>query len=106
MLAIQAGLAVLIIGLGTIGLLFPSAVPSVPQAGSGMAIALLVVGAAGFALLALRAARTYTLTRRTTDLLVSVGCVWLAGPLSRSCCSATAPGPSTSATRWSCWASS
>ena len=30
-----------------------------------------------FALLALRAARTYTLTRRTTDLLVSVGCVWL-----------------------------
>ena len=41
------------------------------------AIVLLVIGAAGFALLALRAARTYTLTRRTTDLLVSVGCVWL-----------------------------
>jgi HD-GYP domain-containing protein (c-di-GMP phosphodiesterase class II) len=76
-LALQAGLAVAIIGLGTIGLLFPSAVPSVPQAGSGAAIVLLILGAAGFGLLALRAARTYTLTRRTTDLLVSVGCVWL-----------------------------
>jgi putative nucleotidyltransferase with HDIG domain len=76
-LALQAGLAVAIIGLGAVGLLVPSAVPGVPVAGSGSAIALLVVGAAGFALLALRAARTYTLTRRTTDLLVSVGCVWL-----------------------------
>ena len=76
-LALQAGLAVAILGLGTIGLLVPSAVPACPQAGSGPAIVLLVLGAAGFALLALRAARTYTLTRRTTDLLVSVGCVWL-----------------------------
>ena len=76
-LALQAGLAVAIIGLGTIGLLVPSAVPNVPTAGSAPAVVLLVVGAAGFALLALRAARTYTLTRRTTDLLVSVGCVWL-----------------------------
>jgi HD-GYP domain-containing protein (c-di-GMP phosphodiesterase class II) len=76
-LALQAVLAVLILGLGTIGLLVPSAVPSVPQAGSAPAIVLLVVGATGFALLSLRAARTYSLTRRTTDLLVSVGCVWL-----------------------------
>src|SRR5215210_3273268 len=76
-LALQAALAVLILGLGTIGLLAPSAVPGVPQAGSAPAVVLLVVGAIGFALLALRAARTYTLTRRTTDLLVSVGCVWL-----------------------------
>ncbi len=76
-LALQAGLAVLIIGLGTIGLLVPSAVPDVPAAGSAPAVVLLVIGAIGFALLALRAARTYTLTRRTTDLLVSVGCVWL-----------------------------
>ena len=34
-------------------------------------------GVAFYALLALRAVRTYTLTRRTTDLLVFVGCVWL-----------------------------
>ena len=76
-LALQAGLAVAILGLGTIGLLVPSAVPRVPQAGSAPAVVLLVIGALGFALLALRAARTYSLTRRTTDLLVSVGCVWL-----------------------------
>ena len=76
-LALQAFLAVAILGLGTIGLLIPSAVPRVPQAGTASAVVLLVLGVAGFALLALRAARTYTLTRRTTDLLVSVGCVWL-----------------------------
>jgi HD-GYP domain-containing protein (c-di-GMP phosphodiesterase class II) len=76
-LALQAVLAGVVIGLGTMGLLVPSAVPAVPVAGSAPAIVLLVLGAAGFALLALRAARTYTLTRRTTDLLVSVGCVWL-----------------------------
>ena len=76
-LALQAVLAVAILALGTIGLLVPSAVPRVPQAGSAPAIVLLVIGAAFFALLAVRAARTYTLTRRTTDLLASVGCVWL-----------------------------
>ena len=76
-LALQAGLAVAILALGTIGLLVPSAVPRVPQAGSAPAIVLLVIGATFFALLAVRAARTYTLTRRTTDLLASVGCVWL-----------------------------
>ncbi|MEA2133760.1 MAG: hypothetical protein QOC68_1669 [Solirubrobacteraceae bacterium] len=76
-LALQAVLAALILGLGTIGLLVPGAVPNVPAAGSAPAIVLLVVGAIGFALLAWRAARTYSLTRRTTDLLVSVGCVWL-----------------------------
>ncbi len=76
-LLLQAVLGVAILGLGTIGLLVPSAVPNVPAAGSAPAIVLLVVGAIGFALLAWRAARTYTLTRRTTDLLVSVGCVWL-----------------------------
>jgi putative nucleotidyltransferase with HDIG domain len=76
-LMLQAGLAVAILGLGSIGLLVPSAVPNVPQAGSAPAVVLLVIGAAFFALLALRAARTYTLTRRTTDLLAGVGCVWL-----------------------------
>ena len=76
-LVLQAVLAVAILALGTIGLLVPSAVPGVPKAGTAPAIVLLLVGVAGFGLLALRAARTFTLTRRTTDLLVSVGCVWL-----------------------------
>jgi HD-GYP domain-containing protein (c-di-GMP phosphodiesterase class II) len=76
-LIIQAGLAAAIVGIGTVGLLFPSLVPSVPAVRSAPAVVLLVVGELFFALLALRAVRTYTLTRRTTDLLVSVGCVWL-----------------------------
>jgi hypothetical protein len=76
-LILQAGLAAAILTLGTIGLLFPSAVPGVPQAGSPAALVLLVLGIAFYSLLALRAVRTYTLTRRTTDLLVFVGCVWL-----------------------------
>ena len=76
-LALQAGLAAAILALGSIGLLFPSAVPGVPQAGTAPAFVLLAVGAGFYALLALRAVRTYTLTRRTTDLLVFVGCVWL-----------------------------
>jgi hypothetical protein len=104
-LILQAGLAVLIIGLGTLGLLVPSAVPNVPAAGSAPAIVLLVVGAAGFALLALRAARTYTLTRRTTDLLVCVGCVWLGWALVPQLLLGYGTWASTSATPWSCWGS-
>jgi len=76
-LALQAGLASAILTLGTVGLLFPTAVPGVPQAGSPPALVLLALGAAFYALLALRAVRTYSLTRRTTDLLVFVGCLWL-----------------------------
>src|SRR5215218_5234043 len=76
-LMIQAGLAAAILLLGGIGLADPAAVPSVPAAGSAPALVLLGFGVAFYALLALRAVRTYTLTRRTTDLLVFVGCVWL-----------------------------
>jgi HD-GYP domain-containing protein (c-di-GMP phosphodiesterase class II) len=67
--------------LGTIGMLFPSVVPAVPETGSTAAIALLVVGMALFALLTIRALRTYLLTRRWADLVVAVGIVWLAGAL-------------------------
>jgi putative nucleotidyltransferase with HDIG domain len=76
-LALQAGLAGSILLLGGIGLADPAAVPDVPEAGSAPAVVLLIFGLAFYALLALRAVRTYTLTHRTTDLLVFVGCVWL-----------------------------
>ena len=76
-LGLQAALAVAILLLGAVGLLFPTAVPGVPEAGSAPALVLLALGIAFYGLLALRAVRTYTLTRRTTDLLVFVGCVWL-----------------------------
>src|SRR5688500_1668548 len=70
-----------VITLGAVGMLFPSIVPAVPEVGSKEAIALLVVGMALFALLTLRAVRTYLLTRRRADLVVAVGIVWLAGAL-------------------------
>jgi hypothetical protein len=104
-LAIQTGLAAVILLLGGVGLCFPSVVPNVPAAGSPPALILMGVGLAFYALLALRAVRTYTLTHRTTDLLVFVGCVWLGWALVPQRSWATARSPSTSATRWSCWAS-
>ena len=76
-LILQCVLAAAILLLGGIGLAFPSAVPSVPQAGSPPAMILLALGVVFYGVLALRAVRTYTLTRRTTDLLVFVGCFWL-----------------------------
>ena len=78
---LQIGLLCAVLSLGVIGMLVPSAVPSVPTAGSPAALALLVVGLALFALLALRAVRTFLLTRRLADLVVAVGIVWLASAL-------------------------
>jgi putative nucleotidyltransferase with HDIG domain len=70
-----------VLALGTIGMAFPGAVPAVPETGSPEAYALLAVGMILFALLALRALRTYLLTLRRTDLVVGIGIVWLAGAL-------------------------
>jgi putative nucleotidyltransferase with HDIG domain len=71
------GLLGLIAALGLVGFLVPSDVPSVPGYDSPEAIALLVVGTLFFATVAARAVRTFALTRRTGDLVVVVGIVWL-----------------------------
>ncbi|HEU4976131.1 MAG TPA: HD-GYP domain-containing protein [Baekduia sp.] len=71
------GLLGAIAALGALALAFPSRVPAVPSYESPEAIALLVVGLGLFTLVASRAVRTYTLTRRRADLLVVVGIVWL-----------------------------
>ncbi len=81
LLLLQVALLIVIIALGAIGMLVPSAVPGVPEAGSRAAILLLVVGLAFYAILALRALRTFLLTRRVADLVVGVGIVWLAAAL-------------------------
>jgi putative nucleotidyltransferase with HDIG domain len=52
-------------------------VPAVPQPKSGPAIGLLAAGLMSLLLLMVRALRTYTLTHRTADLAVAVGCAWL-----------------------------
>jgi HD-GYP domain-containing protein (c-di-GMP phosphodiesterase class II) len=67
-----------ILGLGIAALVDPHLVPAVPEHGSPAALVLLGVGLFFYALLAVRAARTYALTRRFTDFMVVVGIVWLA----------------------------
>jgi hypothetical protein len=62
---------------GVVVLIWPAAVPSLPKAGDPDAYAMGIFGLVLFLVIALRAVRTYTLTRRTTDLLVVVGAVWL-----------------------------
>src|SRR4051812_2391463 len=78
LLGLQAGLAAAGLALGAAGLLWPALVPAVPQSGSRAALALMTVGLVLFGLLANRAVRTFALTRRADDVLVAVGCVWLA----------------------------
>jgi putative nucleotidyltransferase with HDIG domain len=63
---------------GIIGLSMPDRVPAVPGYDSAEAKVLLVVGMLFFGAVASRAVRTFTLTRRTADLVVVVGTVWLA----------------------------
>jgi HD-GYP domain-containing protein (c-di-GMP phosphodiesterase class II) len=63
--------------VGVVVLIDPRAVPSLPKAGDPDAYALGSVGLVLFLLIAQRAVRTFVLTRRTTDLLVVVGAVWL-----------------------------
>jgi putative nucleotidyltransferase with HDIG domain len=77
LLALQAVLAIGILGLGAIALAVPSLVPMVPKAGSPPALALLAWGLVCLFVLAHRAVRTHALTQRPADLLVIAGCAWL-----------------------------
>jgi putative nucleotidyltransferase with HDIG domain len=77
LLALQVGMAAAVITFGAIGLLVPSAVPAVPAAGSVPAYMLLVAGELALGVLVVRALRTHALTRRGSDALVAIGCVWL-----------------------------
>ncbi|MEK6275290.1 MAG: HD-GYP domain-containing protein [Actinomycetota bacterium] len=81
LIALQVVLLSAVLGVGVLGLLVPSAVPSVPQAQSTEAYILLAVGLTLFALLTWRALRTFLLTRRRTDLVVAIGIFWLASAL-------------------------
>jgi HD domain-containing protein len=74
--ALAALLTVLAV-TGALVLVDPRAVPSLPKAGDPDAYAFGVVGLVLFLVIAHRAVRTFALTRRTTDLMVVVGAVWL-----------------------------
>ena len=81
LLVLQATLLLAVALVGLIGMLRPQLVPSVPEAGSPLALALLAVGLALFVFLEVRAINTYLLTRRRADLLVVVGLSFLATAL-------------------------
>ena len=77
-LALQATLIVGILTVGLAGMLDPSLVPAVPEAGSTAAWIVLGLGVAFYGALGVRAGRTYLLTRRFADLAVVYGLVLLA----------------------------
>jgi hypothetical protein len=68
LLGLQFVLLIAIIALGVVGMLKPSTVPGVPETGSRAADLLLIVGLGFYAILGLRALRTFLLTRRLADL--------------------------------------
>jgi putative nucleotidyltransferase with HDIG domain len=70
-----------VLGLGIAGMAVPSLVPSVPEPASPPAVIALVAGAFFYALLILRALKTYLLTQRTADLAVVIGVAWLTAAL-------------------------
>lgn len=81
LLGLQAALLAAIATAGALGWVFPALVPSVPEAASGAAFAVMAVGLVFYGTLGLRASRTFLLSRRQGDLLVAIGIVWLAAAL-------------------------
>ena len=70
-----------VFALGAAAIVWPTLVPAVPEPRSGPALALLTLGLVIYLMLALRALRTWLLARRSADLLVLVGLVWLSAAL-------------------------
>ena len=81
LIVLQIVLLAAVVLLGTLGMLVPDLVPSVPEAGSPLALSLLAVGLLLYAFLGVRAINTFLLTRRRSDLLVVVGLAFLATAL-------------------------
>jgi putative nucleotidyltransferase with HDIG domain len=76
-LVLQGTLIVVVLALGLAGILAPELVPGVPESASPAAYMLLAVGFTFYGALAVRAGRTYLLTRRLADLAVVYGLVLL-----------------------------
>jgi HD-GYP domain-containing protein (c-di-GMP phosphodiesterase class II) len=81
LLALQAFSLIAVFFLGFIGLAAPRVVPNVPEPRSAPAVVALIVGVALFAILLLRALKTYLLTQRMADLAVVIGIAWLTAAL-------------------------
>src|SRR6266511_2399636 len=81
LLALQGFALFAVLGLGIVGMAFPSVVPPVPAPRSGGAVVALFIGVALFAVLLLRALKTYLLTHRSADMAVVIGIAWLTAAL-------------------------
>ena len=79
LLWVQLALLGALLVAATVALIEAEHIPPVPRSGSEATIVVFLLGGGALALLAWRAGRTYLLTRRTSDLLVTVGLVWLIG---------------------------
>jgi HD-GYP domain-containing protein (c-di-GMP phosphodiesterase class II) len=77
LVVLQIVLLLAVVLVGAVGMLFPDLVPSVPEASSPLALALLAFGLLLYAFLGVRAINTFLLTRRRADLLVVVGLSFL-----------------------------
>jgi putative nucleotidyltransferase with HDIG domain len=78
LLWLQGGLVAGVVSLGLAGMLDPTLVPDVPEPASTAAYVVLFAGLVFYGTLAVRAGRTYLLTRRRADLAVVLGLVLLA----------------------------
>jgi HD-GYP domain-containing protein (c-di-GMP phosphodiesterase class II) len=81
LVVLQVVLLLTVALVGAVGMLSPDLVPSVPEASSPLALALLAFGLLLYAFLGVRAINTFLLTRRRADLLVVVGLSFLATAL-------------------------
>src|SRR3954447_18979460 len=79
LLRVQLGLLGALVTAGAVALVWAQDIAVIPRAGSAGAHLLFVLAAAALGMLAWRAGRTYLLTRRSLDLLVTIGLVWLIG---------------------------
>jgi HD-GYP domain-containing protein (c-di-GMP phosphodiesterase class II) len=75
---LQVGVVVAVLAFGALALLDPEAIPAIPVALRPLVWWIVGVNAVIYGMLALRALRTFQLTRRLGDLAVSAGLVWLA----------------------------
>jgi HD domain len=81
LLVLQAISLLGILGLGIVGMAIPKLMPPVPTPASTPAVTALVVGVFFYAVLILRALKTYLLTQRGVDLAVVAGVAWLTAAL-------------------------
>ena len=78
LMALQIGVVAVVLAFAALALLAPAAIPSIPVALRPLVWWIVGANALIYGVLALRALRTFQLTRRLGDLAVTAGLVWLA----------------------------